>query len=254
MAEALLSGVIRAGHAPSRLCVADVRADRLQELNSRYSLRVTDNNADAVEGADIVVLAVKPQQMDAALKSIAGRMGGETTVISIAAGISIRHLHEQLGDDVHLVRVMPNTPCLVGEGMSVLFCKTDEKHCARAEYVLSATGKTAWVDDEHLLHAVTAISGSGPAYFFLLAELMQASAHALGLSQELGNTLVIQTALGASRMLAESGKTAEELRQQVASPGGTTQAALEAMFDAGLADAVRAAIGAAAKRSRELAG
>jgi len=253
MAEALLSGVIRAGHASDRLCVADIRADRLRELNGKYSLRVTDSNVDAVHGADIVVLAIKPQQMDAALKSITGKTGEDTTVISIAAGIGLSRLRKQLGDDAHLVRVMPNTPALVGEGMSVLFCDDGERHCARAEYVLSAAGKTAWVDDENLLHAVTAISGSGPAYFFLLAELMQASAHALGLPRELGDSLVTQTAVGASRMLAESGKSAEELRQQVTSPGGTTEVALEAMFGAGLADTVRAAIGAAARRSKELA-
>jgi len=173
-------------------------------------------------------------------------------VISIAAGVSTKHLRDGLNDHDCLVRVMPNTPCLVGAGMSVLFCDAGDEHCARAEYILSSSGKTAWVDDENLLHAVTAISGSGPAYFFLMAELMQATAHTLGLPKELSGVLVTQTALGASRMLAESGKTAEELRQQVTSPGGTTEAALEAMFEANLPDAVRTAIAAAAKRSKAL--
>jgi len=253
MAEALLAGLIRSGHAPENLTVTDVRTDRMDELRQAYGVRVTQSNAEAAMEADALLLAVKPQQMDAALKSIAGKIGQEATVISIAAGISIEHLREGLGDEVCLVRVMPNTPCLVGAGMSVLFCDAGKEHGARAEYILSASGKTAWVDDENMLHAVTAISGSGPAYFFLLAELMQASAHALGLPKELSGVLVTQTALGAGRMLAESGKTAEELRQQVASPGGTTEAALEAMFEGNMPDVVRAAIIAAAKRSKAMA-
>lgn len=253
MAEALLAGLIRAGHAPEQLTVADVRADRMDELKQTYGVRVTQSNAEAAMEADALLLAVKPQQMDVVLKSIAGRIGKETTVISIAAGISTRHLREGLGDEVCLVRVMPNTPCLVGAGMSVLFCDAGKDHCARAEYILASSGKTAWVDDEDMLHAVTAISGSGPAYFFLLAELMQATAHALGLPKKLSSVLVTQTTLGAGRMLVESGKTAEELRQQVTSSGGTTQAALEAMFEGNVPDAVRAAITAAAKRSKAMA-
>jgi len=253
MAEALLAGLIRAGHAPEQLTVADVRADRVDELKKNYGVRVAQSNAEAAMGSDALLLAVKPQQMDAALKSITGKIAKETTVISIAAGVSIKHLREGLRDAVCLVRVMPNTPCLVGAGMSVLFCSAGEDHCARAEYILSSSGKTAWVDDEDMLHAVTAISGSGPAYFFLLAELMQAAAHALGLPKELSGVLVTQTALGAGRMLVESGKTAEELRQQVTSPDGTTQAALETMFEANMPDAVRAAIAAAARRSKALA-
>jgi len=252
MAEALLAGLIRAGHAPGQLTVADVRADRMDELKQAYGVRVTQNNAEAAMEADALLLAVKPQQMDVALKSIAGKIGKGTTVISIAAGINIKHLREGLGDDICLVRVMPNTPCLVGAGMSVLFCDAEKNHCARAEYILASSGKTAWVADEDMLHAVTAISGSGPAYFFLLAELMQATAHTLGLPKELSAVLATQTALGAGRMLVESGKTAEELRQQVTSPGGTTQAALEAMFEGNMPDAVRAAITAAAKRSKAL--
>jgi len=253
MAEALLSGLIRSGHAPEQLTITDVRTDRLDELKQAYGVCVERDNAEAVAGAQAVVLAVKPQQIDGVLKGLAGKIGEETTVISIAAGVSTKHLRDGLNDHDCLVRVMPNTPCLVGAGMSVLFCDAGKEHCARAEYILSSSGKTAWVDDENQLHAVTAISGSGPAYFFLLAELMQATAHALGLPEELSGTLVTQTAIGASRMLAESGKTAEELRQQVTSPGGTTQAALETMFEANLPDAVRTAIAAAAKRSKAMA-
>jgi len=252
MAEALLSGLIRSGHMPEQLTVNDVRSKRLDELKKRYGVSTTQNDAETLAGAEVLVLAVKPRQIDGVLKNLAGKVGKETTVISIAAGISVSHLREGLGGDVCLVRAMPNTPCLVGAGMSVLFCDAGENHCSRAEYILSLSGKTAWVDDENLLHAVTAISGSGPAYFFLLAELMQASARALGLPEALSHTLVTQTALGASRMLTESGKPAEELRQQVTSSGGTTEAALEIMFEAGLPEAVRKAIAVAAKRSKAL--
>ncbi len=253
MAEALLSGLIRSGHAPEKLTVNDIQAKRLDELKQTYGVNITRNVVEALTGAEALVLAVKPQQIGGVLKNISGKTGKETTIISIAAGVSIQHLRESLGDDVCLVRAMPNTPCLVGAGMSVLFCDAGKDHCGRAEYILSLSGETAWVDDENLLHAVTAISGSGPAYFFLLAELMQASAHALGLPEALSRTLVTQTSLGASRMLAESGKSAEELRQQVTSQGGTTEAALEVMFEAGLPEAVRKAIAVAAKRSKALA-
>jgi pyrroline-5-carboxylate reductase len=147
---------------------------------------------------------------------------------------------------------MPNTPALVGAGMSVLFSDADSTHRARAEYVLEACGDVVWVDDEKQLHAVTAVSGSGPAYFFLLAEIMQAAGVKLGLSEALAAKLAGQTALGAGKMLVESNRSAEELRHQVTSPGGTTQAALDAMFEQGLPNAVRAGVIAACKRSEEL--
>lgn len=252
MAEALIAGLIRADHQAGHISVTDVREERLQELEQAYGVQTVSSNADMAAGSDVLVLAVKPQQMQQTVKEIADHVDASTTVISIAAGISTEKLGQWLNGKAPLVRVMPNTPCLVNEGMSVLFSKEGEVHRQRAEYILASSGKTAWVDEENLLHAVTAISGSGPAYFFLLAELMQVAAHSLGLPKDLAQTLVQYTALGAGRMLVDSGKTAEELRQQVVSPGGTTQAALETMFEADLPKTVRAAIAAAAKRSREL--
>ena len=253
MAEALIAGLVRAGHAPEALTVVDVDEARLAVLRDAWGVTTTSSHLKAVAGAQAVVLAVKPQQMDEALGAIAPGLDADATVISIAAGVGIARLRRGLGRDVALVRVMPNTPCLVGAGMSVLYSEAKAEHRARAEYVLGSSGRTAWVDDEDMLHAVTAVSGSGPAYFFLLAELMQAAAKGLGLPEDLSRELVAQTALGAGRMLAETGKSAGELRQQVTSPGGTTQAALETMFEAGLPDTVRAAVAAAARRSRELA-
>jgi len=252
MAEALIAGLATAGHAAERLWVTDISKARLDALQEKYGIGRCTDIADLLSASDVLLLAVKPQQVDDVLLNL-GEVAADKTVISIAAGISTQHIALLLGNDAAVVRVMPNTPCLVGEGMSVLYSIAEKMHCERAEYVLAASGQTAWIEDERQMHAVTAVSGSGPAYFFLLAELMQAAGQALGLSRDLSEKLVGQTALGAARMLTESGKSAELLRQQVTSPGGTTQVALEAMFEGQLPDTVRNAIAAAAKRSRELA-
>ncbi len=252
MAEALIAGLATSGHAAERLWVTDISKARLDTLQEKYGIGLCAVIADLLSASDVLLLAVKPQQVNGVLLKL-GEVAADKTVISIAAGISTQHIALLLGNDAAVVRVMPNTPCLVGEGMSVLYSSAERMHCERAEYVLAASGQTAWIEDERQMHAVTAVSGSGPAYFFLLAELMQAAGQALGLSRDLSEKLVGQTALGAARMLTESGKAAELLRQQVTSPGGTTQAALEAMFEGQLPDTVRNAIAAAAKRSRELA-
>jgi len=252
MAEALVSGLLRAGHTAAQVRVTDISAERLEYLNGQYAITACNGIVPLAEQSDVLVLAVKPQQVNEVLEVLGAGTAGKT-LISIAAGVSAKHISDCLAAEAAVVRVMPNTPCLVGEGMSVLFSQADQMHRMRAEYVLAASGSTAWVEDESLMHAVTAVSGSGPAYFFLLAELMQASGQALGLSRELSEQLVGQTALGSARMILESGKSAELLRQQVTSPGGTTQAALEAMFEGHLPDTVRSALAAAARRSRELA-
>lgn len=256
MAEALISGLTAAGHSASHVHVTDISRERLGFLQQQYGVTTYADIAGLTASSDVLLLAVKPQQINAVLDEMVAKGGGVDggqTVISIAAGISSGRISERLGEGAAVVRVMPNTPCLLGEGMSVLFSTAGKIHRQRAEYVLAASGKTAWIDDEKQMHAVTAVSGSGPAYFFLLAELMQAAGQELGLPRELTEQLVGQTALGAAHMLVESGKSAELLRQQVTSPGGTTQAALEAMFEGELPETVRHALTAAAKRSRELA-
>jgi pyrroline-5-carboxylate reductase len=254
MAEALIAGLIRAGHRPDDIRVSDTQDSRIAALRGQYGVVVAAENGPVVAESDVLVLAVKPQQMKAALAGLGTEIRAGTTVISIAAGVSLASLREYLGrQDLTIVRVMPNTPALVGAGMSVLFCEDEGgDHRRRAEYVLGASGDTAWVDHERMLHAVTAISGSGPAYFFLLAEMMEAAAMSLGLPEELAEKLVTRTAFGAGSMLAQAGRTPEQLRQQVTSPGGTTQAALDVMYDKGLPDIVRKAISAAQKRSVEL--
>ena len=252
MAEALIAGLIRSGHPQDRLTVTDIRQDRLDSLQQEYGVQVSSNNAVAVSQADVVVLAVKPQMMQKAVSSLSGSLKQDATVVSIAAGVGIDSISSYLGNDSAVVRVMPNTPALLGAGMSVLFSGAEALHRERSEYVMGASGETAWVDREELLHAVTAVSGSGPAYFFLLAEVLQAAGVKLGLSEALAEKLASQTAAGAGKMLAESGRKAEELRHQVTSPGGTTQAALDEMYEKGLPDAVRAGVFAASKRSKEL--
>ena len=253
MAEALVAGLVRSGHQAASLTVTDVRQERLNSLNEMYGINTTTDNAEAVSEAEVVLMAVKPQQMREAVASLGSKLKPGTTLISIAAGVESRAMGQYVGrDDVALVRVMPNTPALVGAGMSVLFSSADELHRQRAEYVLASSGETAWVENENLLDAVTAVSGSGPAYFFLMAEIMQATGEKLGLPAKLAEKLASQTAAGAGKMLAESGRKAEELRHQVTSPGGTTQAALDAMYEHGLPGAIRAGVTAAAKRSKEL--
>ncbi len=250
MAEALIAGLVRAEHPSDSIRVAEPNAGRRQQLTDMYGIQAFADNHQVAKDADILVLAVKPQQMESALKGL--QPEAKATVVSIAAGVRTASLAEWLGGQAHIVRVMPNTPALVAAGMSVIFTNADASHYQRAEYVLKACGEVARVDREEQMHAVTAVSGSGPAYFFLLAEMMQAAGVSLGLPKDLAEKLASQTALGAGLMLVESGRSAEALRHQVTSPGGTTQAALDTMYEMGLPDAVRKGVVAASKRSAEL--
>lgn len=253
MAEAMISGLISSGHKPERMCVSDVKIERLETLRAQYAIQTEQDNLRAIQQADTIVLAVKPQQVTEVLQDLASSVRQGVTIISIAAGISMARLKEKIStEQVGLVRVMPNTPALVGEGMSVLYSESDTIHKKRAEYILSSSGEIAWVEEEKHLHAVTAVSGSGPAYFFLLAEVMQAAGEALGLPKALAAQLANQTALGSGKMLVESGREASALRTQVTSPGGTTQAALDEMYEGGMPTAVRKGVNAASKRSKAL--
>jgi len=253
MSEALISGLVKAGHNPSAITVTDTQQARLDTLADQFKVQIASDNAEAIQDADIIVLAVKPQVIGLVLSQIGSNISHEATVVSIAAGIGIQKMKDfARRESLPFVRVMPNTPALVGAGMSVLFSDADQSHKDAAEYVLSASGETAWVTDERMLHAVTAVSGSGPAYFFLLAETMQAAGEALGLPKELASKLACQTAFGAGKMLAESGRPAATLRSQVTSPGGTTQAALDTMYECDFPSAVRKGVHAASRRSKEL--
>jgi len=253
MAEAMISGLIASGHQPNLICVSDVKPERLKVLQTQYGVRTELDNVRAIQQADATVLAVKPQQLDALLQHVSPSFVHASTIISIAAGVETSRLKKKLSNEhVGLVRVMPNTPALVGEGMSVLYSDADNIHKQRAAYIMSSSGSIAWVDEEKHLHAVTAVSGSGPAYFFLLAEVMQAAGEALGLPKQLAAQLANQTALGSGKMLMKSGRDAAALRAQVTSPGGTTQAALDEMYEDGMPTAIRKGVNAAYKRSKEL--
>jgi len=253
MSEALVAGLVHAGHNPASIIVTDTQQTRLDTLVSDYGVQTSLDNVSAIEQADVIVLAVKPQVIGAVLAQIGNRIAKQTTVVSIAAGVGIQKMMDfARRQDIAFVRVMPNTPALLGAGMSVLFSTAEQSHKDTAQYILDASGETAWVSDERQLHAVTAVSGSGPAYFFLLAETMQAAAESLGLPKDLASKLATQTAMGAGKMLTESGRDAATLRRQVSSPGGTTQAALDTMYECEFPSAVRKGIQAAARRSREL--
>jgi pyrroline-5-carboxylate reductase len=218
-------------------------------------VHTTADNVEAVRGADLVVLAVKPQDMASAAGSIARELAGRRRiVVSVAAGIRIANLERWLGGGIPIVRTMPNRPALIGAGVTAAFAGAGVGHADRAavERVLSTVGSLVWLDDEAQLDAVTALSGSGPAYFFLLIEALEDAGAALGLPRATARHLAVHTALGAGRMAVESADPPAVLREQVTSRGGTTAAALAVLEEAGLRDALHRAVAAAARRSAEL--
>lgn len=254
MGETLLSGLIRAGWSPSDLLLTERRADRADELSARYGVRATDN-ADAARSADTLVLVVKPQDMESLLGEISEHLRPGALVVCIAAGISTAFVEARLPDGVAVVRVMPNTPALVDQGMAALSpgAHCDDGHLERAEALLRATGQVLRIAEHHQ-DAVTAISGSGPAYIFYVVEAMIEAGVLLGLPRSTSTELVVQTLYGAATMLKETGEHPTVLREQVSSPAGTTMAALRQLDDHKVRAAFLTAMEAARDRSRELSG
>ena len=261
MARSLVGGLVALGVAPRSIRVAEPGGHARDALAADFAIDVFADNTEAVRGAPIWVLAVKPQflrQVCEGLAPIAREQ--RPLVISIAAGITSVQLARWLDaggggePDLAIVRCMPNTPAMLGAGVTGLFAtaQVDARGREQAESLLSSAGATVWIDDEAKMDAVTAVSGSGPAYVFLLAEAMEAAAKAEGLADEAARTLVLQTVLGAARMLTESGEAPADLRRRVTSPGGTTQAAIETFEAGGLQALVAKAIGNATERGREL--
>ena len=256
MAEALINGVLKAGvYRPGKVYVSDIRPERVEYLREHYGVRTATDNADLASRIDTLVLSVKPQNMKDALESIKGHLGEDILVISIAAGIKTSLISSILGD-LAIVRVMPNMPAWVDEAASVLFANDKARtKVEKARLILLSVGKVIAVDDEGLLDAVTAVSGSGPAYFFLLMQEMIAAGIELGLPAEESQSLVLQTAKGAA-LLAEKaateGSTPAQLSARVATPNGTTEAAFKVFQTRGFSDMVSAALTRAAERSREL--
>ena len=253
MTNSMVGGLLAAGFAPEDLAAADPIADSRDRLGAR-GIRVGDDNASITTGADLIVLAVKPQVLREVCNGLRGQLKRKPVVVTIAAGIPAESVATWLGGDIAVVRCMPNTPALLGLGASAL-CAHGEvpaRQRQQAEAVLGAVGTVCWVEDEDLMHAVTALSGSGPAYFFQFMEAMIGAAEAMGLDAETARTLCAQTCAGAGQMLLRGDASATELRQRVCSPGGTTERAVESFTAAGLAPAVHAAMNAALQRSREL--
>ena len=254
MARALVGGLVAADHAADAITVADPDADQRAALARDTGVRTQADNRAAVSTQRVVVLAVKPQVMDRVLEDIAPALGRQTVVVSIAAGVTLTRLEAALGRDRAIVRAMPNTPALFGAGMTGLVanpaCSRDDRNLA--EQIFSAAGDIAWLDDEALMDVVTAVSGSGPAYFFALTEHLAEAGTSAGLAPELAARLARQTAVGAGVMLNHSDLDAGELRRRVTSPGGTTAAALAQLADDGLKQLVDRAVDAGVRRGREL--
>jgi len=256
MAEAITRGVLRATLLrPDQIVAADVSPARRQLFADQFGVRAVEANADAAKYSRTLLLSVKPQQMAAALKTVADAMRPDALVVSIAAGTTTEFLERHLGgrDKTRVVRAMPNTPMLLGEGMTAVApgAHATAEDVRRARRIFESAGAVIEVD-ESLMDAVTALSGSGPAYFFYLAEQMIAAAEKMGLTAEQARTLVSRTAVGAAKMLAESSDAPQELRRKVTSPGGTTEAAIRHMESQRVPDAVRDAIVAAERRGKEL--
>ncbi|MDR6991423.1 pyrroline-5-carboxylate reductase [Luteimonas sp. 3794] len=255
MARSLIGGLVARGGDAASVRVVDPNADSRDALARDFGVHTFADAAQAVDGAATWVLATKPQVLRGVCESLADlAQATRPLVLSIAAGITATQLDRWLGGGVPVVRTMPNTPALLGAGVTGLFAnaRVDDAGRARAQALLESAGETVWIDDEARMDAVTAVSGSGPAYIFLLAEAMEDAAIAQGLPAKDARTLVLQTVLGAARMLVESDEAPSELRRRVTSPGGTTQAAIETFEAGGLRALVADAIANAARRGGEL--
>jgi len=253
MGEALIAGLISYGQTPANIAVCEKRAERATELTSRYGISIAEIT-DSVRDADVVLLVVKPQDMASVLAEIGNEINPAAVVVSFAAGKKIDFITNNLGKPNSVIRVMPNTATMVGAGMAAISLGAGVTSTQR-EFVAGFLAKSGQVVEvaEELQDAVTATSGSGPAYFFAFVEAMVAGAEELGLSAEVSTQLTVQTLVGAAKLLAESGKTATELRENVTSPNGTTAAALTSFSDGELSQLVAKSMKAARDRSIELA-
>jgi pyrroline-5-carboxylate reductase len=255
MGEALVAGLLASGwRKPEDLIVTARRDERLGFLSDTYGVEVSSDNATAVTGADVIVLAVKPQDIESLLATISAQVGPQQIVLSLVAAINIGFIESRLGSPVPVVRAMPNAPSIVHEGMAGIAGgrHTSKEDLARAAEVLEHVGRVVTVP-ESALDAVTAISGSGPAYFALLAEAMIEGGILLGLSREISTELVVQTMLGSAKLLRDAHMHPVELREMVTSPGGTSIRAIRVLEQSGVRAAFLNAIQAAMERSQELA-
>jgi len=256
MAAALIGGLTKRGLRSDQVVVADPSEAQLERLVRQYGIRAAADNVSAAEGAEVVVLAVKPQQMRAVALGLATPLSkARPLLISVAAGIPHAALARWFGPHVPVVRTMPNRPALNGFGATGLYAPASvgAANRALAESIMAAVSATVWVEHESQMDTVTALSGSGPAYFFLFMEALEAAAHERGLPGDIAHRLTLETAFGAAQMARHSGDSLASLREQVTSKGGTTAAAIEVLDAAGLRAIVAHAVAAADRRSAELA-
>ena len=256
MAQAIIRGLLAAGHDAKSIAVADPAESQQQALAAIDSeIRLSTDGTALAADSELLVLAVKPQIMPEVCQALSSvPRPTEQVIVSIAAGITLQSMTAWFGSDAGIVRVMPNQPALLAEGMSGL-CATNNVSAAgkeQAGYAMAATGKLVWIDDESLMDAVTAVSGSGPAYFYLIMEIMQELAEEFGFDADTARLLSTQTALGAGRVAASSDEALASLRERVTSPGGTTAAALATLEAEGIRAMFRKALTAARDRSIEL--
>lgn len=257
MGEAIIAGLIRAGFDPGKILAYDPDSSRLLKMHNDYQIYLRKSNPDLVRESEVVILAVKPQVMDKVLVEIASSVKEKNPLlISIAAGIRTETIKAHLGEELRLVRVMPNTPGLIGEGVSAYFAspaleKADKE---KVEKILSALGRVVEVEKEELLDAVTGLSGSGPAYVFLMIEALADGGVKMGLPRKLALELSAQTVIGAGKMVLETGKHPGELKDMVTSPAGTTIAGLSVLEQGGMRGLLIKAVESATIRSKELGG
>lgn len=256
MARSLVGGLIAGGIDATRISVAEPDASKRDELSTRFGIATSQDNGTVASDVEVLVLAVKPQVMRQVVTGLAATVHEPAPLlISIAAGVRAASMLRWLGQPLALVRAMPNTPALVRSGATALYASPEvsEEQRSRAESIMRAVGQTLWIDDEGLMDAVTALSGSGPAYFFLFMEALEQAAMELGLPPEAARLLTLETAQGAARMALSSDEGPALLRKRVTSPGGTTEAALGAFAEGGFETLVARAVRAACERSAELA-
>lgn len=253
MAQALIGGLLSRGLPTTRITVSDP-VEQIRHILEEKNIQTTTDNVGAIKNADVVVLAVKPQVLATVLQPLKGLLS-DKLVISIIAGAEIQTISDLIGGSQRIVRVMPNTPALVQTGAHGIYASeaVNAQDRELTSQILAATGLTIWVDNEAQIDAVTAVSGSGPAYFFYLMESMIRAGKNLGLDEKVATALTLQTALGAAQMAITSSNSPTELRKNVTSPNGTTQAALEVFDRAQISQNIQAALATAQKRSQELA-
>ncbi len=256
MAASLIGGLLGGHVKPNMLWVSEPNAEQRQQLSINFNVQTTADNSTAAAQGDVVVLAVKPQVMHAVADEIKPAIQQhKPLVITIAAGIRLASIAGWLGDDIPVVRAMPNTPALVQTGASALIANQEVTAAQRnlAESIMRSVGLALWLEDEALMDVVTAVSGSGPAYFFLVMEILQAAGETLGLDRESARLLSLQTAFGSAKMALESTHDPATLRRHVTSPGGTTERAINTLLDGNIRQLFMDAVANATQRSRDLA-